>query len=205
MPEDDAPIPNHPDAPPPADRSMSLGAASLLGLVLAAPLLAGLVILHAGLHGIGAVDAAVSALLGNLVIGLPALAFGIVGHELVHAFTWVAAGRGTWARVHFGWQWRALAPFAHYTEPLPATAYRCGAVAPLLVLGVVPSLIGTFAGWPAVAAFGWLLVIGAAGDLAVLWLLRGVAPDALVADHPTRAGCLVFPIFPAKAAASDAG
>ena len=94
---------------------------------------------------------------------------------------------------------------SHYTEPLPATAYRCGAVAPLLVLGVVPSLIGTFAGWPAVAAFGWLLVIGAAGDLAVLWLLRGVAPDALVADHPTRAGCLVFPILPAKAAASNAG
>jgi hypothetical protein len=95
--------------------------------------------------------------------------------------------------VHFGWQWRALAPFAHYTQPLPATAYRLGAVAPLLVLGVLPSLVGSLAGWPAVAAFGWLLVIGAAGDLSVLWLLRGVSPSALVADHPARAGCLVYP------------
>lgn len=205
MPEDDAPTPNHPEARPPADRSLSLGAATLLGLVLASPLLAALVILHVGVHGTGAANAAVNALLGNLAIGLPALALGIVVHELVHALAWVAAGRGSWARVHFGWQWRALAPFAHYAEPLPATAYRRGAVAPLLVLGVVPSLVGTLAGWPAVTAFGWLLVIGAAGDLAVLWLLRGVAPDALVADHPTRAGCLVFPVPTTKASTSNAG
>jgi hypothetical protein len=184
------------------DRSIPLGAATLLGLALVAPLLAVLIALHAGIHGIGALNGAVAALLGNLAIGLPALAFGIVVHELVHAAAWVAAGDGSWARVRFGWQWRALAPFAHYTEPLPATAYRRGAAAPLLVLGLVPSLVGTFAGWPAVAAFGWLLVIGAAGDLAVLWLLRGVAPNALVADHPTRAGCLVFPALGRQSQAS---
>jgi hypothetical protein len=177
----------------PIDRSVSLGTATLLGLGLAAPLVALLLALHAKVHGRGSIDAAVNGLLGNLAIGLPLLALGIVVHELVHAIAWVTAGRGRWDRVRFGWQWRALAPFAHYTEPLPATAYRRGAVAPLLVLGVGPALAGTFAGWPAVAAFGWLLVVGAAGDLAVLWLLRGVPPDARVADHPTRAGCLVFP------------
>jgi Putative zincin peptidase len=192
VPEDDAPSPSLPPGVEPVDRSIPLGAATLLGLALVAPLLAVLIALHAGIHGIAALNGAVAALLGNLAIGLPALAFGIVVHELVHAAAWVAAGDGSWARVRFGWQWRALAPFAHYTEPLPATAYRRGAAAPLFVLGVVPSLVGTLAGWPAVAAFGWLLVIGAAGDLAVLWLLRGVAPNALVADHPTRAGCLVF-------------
>lgn len=177
----------------PDDRSTSMGAATLLGLALATPLLAILLALHAWLHGVRALDAAINALLGPLALGLPALALGIVAHELVHATVWVAAGRGRWSRVRFGWQWRALAPFAHYIDPLPVTAYRLGAVAPLLVLGVVPSLLGTLAGWPPLAAFGWLLVIGAAGDLSVLWLLRGTPPGALVADHPTRAGCLVYP------------
>lgn len=195
MPEDDAigsniPLPANPE---PDDRSTSMGAATLLGLGLAAPLVAALLALHVGIHGPGAVDAGINALLGRLAVGLPLLAFGIVAHELVHAAVWVAAGRGAWSRVHFGWQWRALAPFAHYTQPLPATAYRLGAVAPLLVLGLLPSLVGSLAGWPAVAAFGWLLVIGAAGDLSVLWLLRGVSSSALVADHPSRAGCLVYP------------
>ncbi|SRR6266545_1292124 len=182
-----------PASPEPDDRSTSMAAATLLGLGLAAPLLAGLLALHVGIHGSGAVDAGINALLGRLAVGLPVLALGIVAHELVHAAVWVAAGRGSWSRVQFGWQWRALAPFAHYTEPLPATAYRWGAAAPLLVLGVLPSLLGTLAGWPPVAAFGWLLVIGAAGDLSVLWLLRGVSSSALVADHPARAGCLVYP------------
>jgi hypothetical protein len=176
----------------PDDRSTSMGAATLLGLALAAPILGALLALHVSLHGSGAVDAAVNALLGRLEIGLPLLALGIVGHELVHAAVWVAAGRGSWSRVQFGWQWRALAPFAHYTEPLPATAYRLGAVAPLVILGIGPALLGTLMGWAIVAAFGWLLVVGAAGDLTVLWLLRGVRPAALVADHPSRAGCLVY-------------
>jgi hypothetical protein len=183
---------------------MSLGGATLLGLALEAPLVALLLAFHAKVHGRGSIDGAANSLLGNLALGLPLLALGIVVHELVHAITWVAAGGGRWNRVRFGWQWRALAPFAHYTEPLPATAYRRGAVAPLLVLGVLPALAGTLAGWPAVAAFGWLLVVGAAGDLAVLWLLRGVAPDALVADHPTRAGCLVFPPSRSAPPVSDA-
>jgi hypothetical protein len=171
----------------------------VLGLALAAPIVAPLLALHASIHGIGSLDAAVNALLGNLAIGLPVLALGIVVHELVHAVAWVAAGGGRWDRIRFGWQWRALAPFAHYTEPLPATAYRQGAVAPLLVLGVAPSLAGTLAGWPAVAAFGWLLVVGAAGDLAVLWLLRRVPAKALVIDHPSRAGCLVYSQAPRTA------
>lgn len=184
------------------DRSTGMAAATLLGLLLAAPIVAALLALHARVHGSAALDAGLNALLGRLAIGLPALAFGIVVHELVHAVTWVVVGRGRWSRVHFGWQWRGLAPFAHYSDPLPAAAYRLGAAAPLIVLGIIPSLLGTLMGWGAVAAFGWLLVVGASGDLCVLWLLRGVSPGALVSDHPTRAGCLVYQPVPPDPPAS---
>jgi hypothetical protein len=135
VPEPEPTPPGLPARPVPDDRSTSMGAATLLGLAPAAPLLGGLLALHESVRGSGAVDAG---------------------------------------------------------EPLPATAYRLGAVAPLVVLGIVPALLGTLMGWARVAAFGWLLVVGAAGDLSVLWLLRGVRPTALVVDHPTRAGCLVY-------------
>ncbi len=175
------------------DRSIPIGWAALLGILLVAPLVAALIWLHAFVRGPAAIGGAIDALLARPVVGVALLAAGIVAHELVHAVVWVYAGRGGWGRVQFGWNWKALAPFAHYTDAIPAGAYRLGAVAPLVVLGVVPAVAGTLAGWRGAAAFGWLLTAGAAGDLAVLWLLRGVPARALVTDHPTRAGCLVHP------------
>ena len=175
----------------PEDRSIPIGWAALLGILLVSPIVAALLWLHTLVRGPAAIGGAIDALLGRPALGLTLLGLGIVVHELVHAAVWVSAGRGGWSRVRFGWHWKALAPFAHYVDPLPASAYRLGAVAPLVVLGVVPALVGTLTGWGGVAAFGWLLAAGAAGDLAVLWLLRGVPPGALVTDHPSRAGCLV--------------
>ena len=173
------------------DRSIPISWAALLGILLVAPLVAALIWLHALVRGPAAIGGAIDALLARPLVGVALLAAGIVVHELVHAAVWACAGGGGWGRVRFGWNWKALAPFAHYTHPMPANAYRLGAVAPLVLLGVVPAVAGTLAGWGGVAAFGWLLTAGAAGDLAVLWLLRGVPPGALVADHPSRAGCLV--------------
>jgi hypothetical protein len=170
-----------------------MGWAALLGILLVTPIVAGLLLLHARVRGPAAIGGAIDALFAYPGLGLAIVAVGIVVHEVVHAAVWVAAGGGGWSRVRFGWQWKALAPFAHYTEPLPAAAYRLGATAPLILLGIVPAVLGTLAGRGAVAAFGWLLTAGAAGDLAVLWLLRGVPPAALVTDHPSRAGCLVEP------------
>ena len=175
-----------------------MGWAALLGILLVTPIIAALLLLHALVRGAAAIGGAVDALFAHTGLGLAVVAAGIVLHEIVHAAVWVAAGGGGWSRVRFGLQWKALAPFAHYTDPLPARAYRLGAIAPLIALGIVPAVAGTLAGRGAVAAFGWLLAAGAAGDLAVLWLLRGVPSGALVTDHPSRAGCLVHvPVTPA--------
>jgi hypothetical protein len=175
----------------PEDHSIPIGWATLLGIALVAPIVAALIWLHALVHGPAAISAAIDALLGRPALGIALLALGIVVHEVVHAAVWVYAAGGGWGRVRFGWQWKVLAPFAHYTDPLPIGAYRLGAIAPLVILGVLPAIAGTLAGWGGVAAFGWLLAAGAAGDLAVLWLLRRVPAGALVTDHPSRAGCLV--------------
>ena len=167
-----------------------MGVAMAAALVAAVPPMAMLMGLHRVLHGPGSVLGALDAFLATPLVWAPALVFGIVVHELIHGLAWAWTGRKPLRAIRFGVSWRALAPHAQCTVPLPASAYRLGATAPGLLLGVVPALAGTLTGVGAVAAFGWLMVLGAGGDIVVLWLIRSVQGHVLLQDHPTRAGCV---------------
>lgn len=119
------------------------------------------------------------------------MAVGIVVHEAIHGLTWAALGRLPRSAIRFGVQWKTATPYAHATVPLPAWAYRWGTAMPLLLLGLVPALAGIGFGDARIAGFGMLFTLVAGGDLAVLWLMRGLPRHAWVQDHPERAGCLV--------------
>lgn len=71
-------------------------------------------------------------------------------------------------------------------------AYRLGGIMPLLVLGILPSLIGIGIGNGWIMFFGFLFTVAAGGDLLVLWLIRDVRPGQLVEDHPTQVGCYLI-------------
>jgi hypothetical protein len=123
---------------------------------------------------------------------IPVFLGGVVVHELLHGIAWVYFGNKPRTAIRFGFKLSALTPYAHCREPLPAWAYRIGAAAPAVLLGLVPSLVATVTGagwllWP-----GLLFLAASAGDLLILWVLRGVLPQQRVQDHPDRAGCLVF-------------
>jgi hypothetical protein len=167
-----------------------MGVAVAAALLAALPAIGVLAALHRAFHGPGSVLAALDAFLATAWIWGPALVLGVVVHELIHGLVWAWAARKPLRAIRFGVNWKALAPHAQCTVPLPASAYRLGAAAPGLLLGLVPALAGTLTGVGGVAAFGWLMVLGAGGDIVVLWLIRSVPPACLVQDHPTRAGCV---------------
>jgi hypothetical protein len=123
---------------------------------------------------------------------LPSIVVGIVVHEVLHGATWAWAGRRPLSAIRFGFNLATLTPYAHFTEPLPANAYRIGAAMPGVVLGIVPLLaaLATGSGW--LAGFGTLFLVAAAGDIIILWMLRGVAASSRIQDHPSRPGCIVF-------------
>lgn len=123
---------------------------------------------------------------------LPALLAGIVGHELLHAATWMLSGTVPRSAIRFGIQWKTITPYAHCSVPMPARAYRIGAAVPGIVLGILPAAYGLAAGNAAWMLYGTFFAIAAAGDAIILWLLRGTSAAALVEDHPTRAGCTVI-------------
>lgn len=134
------------------------------------------------------------------LVGLyAALIGGIIVHELIHGVTWAVAGRKPWSAITFGVQWKTLTPYAHVKEPLPVGPYRLGAAMPGLLLGGLPVALATITGSGWLLAFGLLFTFAAGGDALVLWSLRGVRGDALVEDHPTRAGCYVLEPVEARA------
>ncbi len=75
---------------------------------------------------------------------------------------------------------------------MPARVYRVGGAAPGVILGLLPAAAGLFIGSAPATAFGAVMTASAAGDLVVLWLLRGLPDHTLVRDHPTRVGCEIL-------------
>jgi hypothetical protein len=118
---------------------------------------------------------------------------GILVHEGIHGVAWAAFARLPLKRIRFGFQASTLTPYAHALDPMPARAYRLGAIMPALLLGLLPFAAGTAIGSLWLALYGMIFVFAAGGDLLVLWLIRGVDRYALVLDHPSRAGCIVLP------------
>ena len=174
------------------DRSVSMLAANVYALAFVAPVAAGAVWAFLTLWSSKILNDGLDAWFGAWVALLGALVSGALVHELLHALAWRATGVPK-ENVRLGFSWRALTPFAHADVPMPARDYRIGAVTPGLVLGLAPMLLALTLGWPMLFWFGLLFTVAAGGDVLILWLLRDTPSDALVLDHPTRAGCLVLP------------
>jgi hypothetical protein len=75
---------------------------------------------------------------------------------------------------------------------MPITAYRVGAALPGVALGLVPGLLGLAVGSGVLVAWGALFTATAAGDALILWLIRRAPTEALIRDHPSRAGCEIL-------------
>lgn len=188
---DSAPDPLPDAASLDGDRSVSLLAANVFALAFVAPVVGLAVWAFQSLWGMDLLGDGLDAWVDRWTALLGALVGGTLVHELLHAITWRAVGRVPAGSVRLGFTWRALTPYAHCAAPMPARAYRIAAAVPGVVLGLVPLVFAVVRGGAMLFWFGLLFTIAAGGDALILWLLRGVPPDALVEDHPSRAGCLV--------------
>lgn len=172
------------------DRSISLLRANYLMVFFAVPAVLLPVWLYGMLWSWAPVVRFVTG--GSALLLLGAVLAGIVLHELLHAAVWAVAARRPLRSMRFGFDWKTITPYAHCPDAMSARAYRIGAVAPLLALGVVPTAAALIVGSPPLLGFGLFFIFAAGGDMLILWLLRGTPSTALVEDHPHRAGCYVL-------------
>lgn len=172
------------------DLSVSMGAASVYVIVTTAPVTVLLAVAYSMLWGLGRLMDGFSGV-GSLLFMVVVVA-GIVAHEAIHGLSWVLFGRKPLGAIRFGFHVKSLSPYAHLKEPVRARVYRLGGAMPGVVLGLLPSLIGIVTGNGPIMLFGLFFTFVAGGDALILWLIRRVDPNALVEDHPTRAGCYVL-------------
>lgn len=179
-----------PDTPMAADYSISMLRANLAGLPLFM-IMMGLVVAPFVLSvGIPGFILGVNRSL-NLWTFLLWIAVGTLAHEALHGIGWVVAGKQSFRSVKFGLHWKTLTPYAHFTEPITASAYRIGIVLPGIVVGLGPALAGYALNDAGAILFGGLFFGAAAGDALGLWAVRNIPAGTLVLDHPTRVGCRI--------------
>ena len=125
---------------------------------------------------------------------LPLILFfaGIILHELIHGIFFAVYAKKGIRSVRFGIMWKALAPYAHCTEPLKIKQYIIALLAPLILVGIIPAITGIIIGSFLLTAFGIILSAGAAGDLMIYNLIRKENPEDYVQDHPIEAGYFIF-------------
>lgn len=125
------------------------------------------------------------------LLGAISIVVLILLHELTHAAGWIRFAHVPPNQIKFGFAWKTLSPYAHSKIAMSAWGYRRGVILPLIVTGIIPSLIGILTGAAWLTVAGGFMIGGAAGDLIVLWAIRDVPDTAQVIDHPKNAGCYV--------------
>lgn len=128
----------------------------------------------------------------NYLMFMAALIVGIVVHELIHGVTWAMFAKSGFKSISFGVLWKMLTPYCHCSEPLKVKHYTIGALMPLIVLGIVPSVAAICLKSLFWLTMGVIFIAAAAGDIMVAWKLRKENPENLVLDHPSEAGYLVY-------------
>lgn len=128
--------------------------------------------------------------LSSALLFIGAFVLGTILHEVLHGVGH-AWGEASWEDVRFGMHWKALTPFASCTVPTRVGSYRIAIALPALVLGGLPLAVGLTTGYWLATFYGFLMLVAAAGDILMLWILRVVPAGTWVQDHPREVGYVI--------------
>lgn len=174
------------------DRTIDLKKANLVITFASIPVMIIGVYLYWMVNGLEAMKGLKGATLILFLVGMVVLT---VAHELVHGLTWSVFCKNGWKSIDFGFIVKTMNPYCTCGEPLGKGQYIAGALMPLILVGIVPTVIAfmTKSFW--LLLLGLTLILGAGGDIMlVAELLRYKADgkEVLIYDHPTEAGSILF-------------
>ncbi|MEQ3362595.1 DUF3267 domain-containing protein [Raoultibacter massiliensis] len=171
--------------------TMGIVAANIFALGIALPIDIVLGIAFFAIHPAGSLTFDFAGALGVLA----AFIVLIVVHELIHGLVWSLYAKGGRKAISFGFIVEYLTPYCSCSEPLPKHAYIIGALAPTVVLGLLPVLASYALGSIPLFAVGALMIIGGGGDMAIVLKLLRFKPEGtevLLLDHPYELGLAAF-------------
>ncbi len=125
------------------------------------------------------------------VLKIPVILGGILAHELLHGAGWIFFTKKGIQSIRLGIKWSALTPYCHCKEPLKVKQYVIGAILPLMLLGIIPSLGGIITGKGPLFSFGLVFTWASGGDMIILYYLKKLNRNTLISDHPNKMGFIV--------------
>ena len=119
----------------------------------------------------------------------------LVVHELVHGITWSIFSEHHFRDIDFGIMMQYLTPYCVCKTPLKKGPYLLGTLMPLLLVGILPTIIAILSGSFFLLLNGLIMILGAGGDIMIAAKLlahKTNKEELLCLDHPTLAGLVVF-------------
>ena len=116
-------------------------------------------------------------------------------HELVHGVTWSFFAENGMKDMEFGILRDSLTPYCTCLRPLKKAGYITGALMPLVLTGIVPTVIGILTGSFLLVLIGSVMITSAAGDILIVFTLlkhKSDSQDQIICDLPVQAGCMLF-------------
>lgn len=175
------------------ERDMTIGIvyANVMAIVIALPIIIFLLFLFLKFSPASA-DGAIKL---NLVCFFVLFMAGIIIHELIHGTVWAIFAKGHLKAIQFGFMMEYLTPYCCCMEMLPKVPYVIGALAPTVLLGILPCLTAMRNGSWMLFVLGCAMIIGGGADMTmVLKLLRyrSEGSEVLYIDHPYKCGTMIF-------------
>lgn len=171
--------------------------ANKLGAILLIPIFLFFTVLHLLLWKEEVIDYfrnsfTIPEMVKNVGLFFVAMLIGIVLHELIHGVFFAMFAKQGFRSIRFGVIWEYLTPYCHCKEPLLIKHYRIGALAPAIILGLTPAVIGLIVGKYLITFLGIFFIAAAIGDFMVIHLLWNEKSTDYAQDHSSEAGCYVY-------------
>lgn len=124
---------------------------------------------------------------------MAALLVSIPVHEGIHGIFFALFCKKHFKSIEFGIVWKNLTQYCHCKEPLSILQYYIALLAPMLFLGIIPSVIAIVAGNLFLLAIGLINILMAGGDFTIAFLLlKYIGKKVKIIDHPIECGCVIF-------------
>ncbi len=177
----------------PTDLTMGIVKANILTFIIGLPLFAFIVWAYVKIYTIEDIFDVLEykSILWFLLLNI---ALTVV-HELIHGFTWSLFTPNKFKDVAFGVIWKYLTPYASCKVPLGKKEYVLGVLMPLIILGVIPTIIGFTIQNMLITILGAIFITAAGGDIIIATLIlkyKTYSKEILVLDLPTAMGARVF-------------
>ena len=117
----------------------------------------------------------------------------VIVHEALHALAALQWGNVPFSSIRFGFKWKWLAPYCHFSRPIRMGAFRVFLLLPLGVTTAVTGLVLLLdpALW---TLFLFCLAFSAsAADVLTYFRVQDYRSDLWVKDHPSEPGCFIWP------------